>query len=194
MRRDYQVAGYEAKIAALREAVPDIALTSDVIVGFPGETEADFEATLELIERIRFDQIFSFVYSSRPHTTARLREDDWGVVDEEVKVARLERLQTRQREISAARLDRFVGAEVQVLVEGASRTDPERRFGRTPENWTVNFGGDAPAGALASVAIARSTPSALYGEQARILELPPEPRVRGPLLPQPARHGLTVLA
>src|SRR5262249_28744495 len=156
--RDYSIAGYESKIAALREAVPGIALTSDVIVGFPGETEADFQRTLELIERIRFDQIFSFVYSSRPHTTARLREKEWGLVEEEVKVARLERLQARQRELSGERMERFVGTEVQVLVEGASRTDPERRFGRTPENRTVNFAGGAPSGALASVAIERSTP------------------------------------
>jgi tRNA-2-methylthio-N6-dimethylallyladenosine synthase len=194
MRRDYQVAGYEAKIAALRAAAADIAITSDVIVGFPGETEADFEGTLELIERIRFDQIFSFVYSSRPHTTARLREDEWGTVPEEIKVERLERLQARQREISGARMDRQVGGEVEVLVEGASRTDPTRRFGRTPENWTVNFGGDAPAGALAIVSVGRSTPNVLYGEQALIREYPPEPSVPAPRSPEGARHGLTVLA
>jgi tRNA-2-methylthio-N6-dimethylallyladenosine synthase len=194
MRRDYQVAGYEAKIAALRVAAPDIALTSDIIVGFPGETEQDFEGTLALVERIRFDQLFSFVYSSRPHTSARLREEEWGLVPEEVKVARLERLQARQREISGARMDRYVGGEVEVLVEGASRTDRARRFGRTPENWTVNFGGDAPAGALAIVAVGRSTPNVLYGEQARIREYPPEPRVPGPGSPEGARHGLTVLA
>jgi tRNA-2-methylthio-N6-dimethylallyladenosine synthase len=189
MRRDYQVGDYEAKIAALRAAAPGVSLTSDVIVGFPGETDADFEATLRLIERIQFDQLFSFVYSSRPHTTARLREAEWGPIPEPLKVERLERLQGVQRRISGARMAQCTGGEVEVLVEGASRTDPSRRFGRTPENWTVNFSGDAPAGALAMVAVTGSTPNALSGRQSNITEQPLEPRAHPPV-----RHGLTVLA
>jgi tRNA-2-methylthio-N6-dimethylallyladenosine synthase len=193
MRRSYRVSEYEGKIAVLRAAVPNISLTSDVIVGFPGETEADFEATLDLIERIRFDQLFSFVYSSRPHTAAQLREEEWGRLEDEVKVARLERLQARQREISAARMAQREGQEVEVLVEGASRTDATRRFGRTPENWTVNFRGDAPAGALAVVAIERSTPNSLYGEQSRVTANPPERTATARHAPS-KQHGLPVLA
>ena len=104
MRRDYTVAEYEARISSLRELAPQVALTSDIIVGFPGETDADFEQTLALVERIRYENLFSFVYSSRPHTAARLREREWGVVPEEIKIERLERLQGLQRRISAGHM------------------------------------------------------------------------------------------
>ena len=173
MRRDYTVASYEAKIAALRAAVPRISLTSDVIVGFPGETDADFEATLRLVERVRYDNLYSFPYPSRPHTTARLKEADWGEVPHETKIQRLERLQELQREISAAVMAEAVGTDVEVLVEGPSRTDRNRLCGHTAENRMVNFEGVVPPGALASVRIEASSPASLRGRVAGLLKPPP---------------------
>ncbi len=187
MRRDYTVAAYEAKIEALRAAVPQIALTSDIIVGFPGETEADFEATLRLIERVRYDNLYSFPYSSRPHTTAQVKEADWGEVPHRIKVERLERLQAVQRRMSATLMASAVGAEVEVLVEGPSRTDPTRLCGHTPENRMVNFSGAVALGSLASVAIEASSPAALSGRLARVLM----PRPPGS---SPRVHSLPIVA
>jgi tRNA-2-methylthio-N6-dimethylallyladenosine synthase len=165
MRRDYTVADYEAKIADFRQLAPDVALTSDIIVGFPGETEADFEGTLDLVERVRFDNLFSFVYSSRPRTAARLKEDEWGAVPEPVKVARLQRLQALQRRIAAEHMAAAVGTTVEVLVEGHSRTDPARRSGHTGKNQTVNFSGEGAPGAIVQVLVDASTASSLSGRQ-----------------------------
>jgi len=173
MRRDYTVAAYLERLATLREARPGIAVTTDIIVGFPGETEDDFRATLELTESVRYDNQFSFVFSPRPHTVAGIKEEEWGSVPHEVKVERLERLQTIQRRISAGIAEGLLGRDVEVLVEGPSRTDPSRRFGRTPENRTVNFEGRAPAGARARVRITRASPSALLGVESDIVDLPP---------------------
>lgn len=173
MRRDYRAADYEAKIQALRAAAPGVALTSDVIVGFPGETEDDFAATLRLVERIRFDNLFSFAYSGRPHTAARLREVEWGTVPEPVKLLRLLRLQALQRRISLELFGAVVGTRIQVLVEGPSRTDPSRLTGHSPENRRVNFEGDAPPGALVEVAIDSANAAALCGRQAGVVEAPP---------------------
>ena len=188
MRRDYDAAGYEAKIAALRETAPAVGLTSDVIVGFPGETEDDFEATLRLVERVRFDNLYSFIYSSRPHTAARLREVEWGLVPEAAKLARLERLQALQRRISAEIFGAAVGTEVRVLVEGPSRSDPSRRSGHSPENRMVNFEGEAPPGAIVDVAIDFASPASLGGRLARIVELPPPlPPAKASRPPAPLR-------
>jgi len=165
MRRDYTVATYEERIADFRRVAPDVALTSDVIVGFPGETEEDFEGTLALVERVRFDNLFSFVYSSRPHTTARLKEKEWGEVPEPVRVARLQRLQAVQRRIAGEHMASTVGTTVEVLVEGRSRSDPSRRGGHTRKNQTVNFEGDAAEGSLAQVLVVASTASSLTGRQ-----------------------------
>ena len=126
MRRDYTAAGYAAKIAALRAAAPRVALTSDIIVGFPGETEDDFEATLRLVERVGYDNLYSFLYSSRPHTTARLKEVEWGEVPHAIQLQRLDRLQEMQRRVSSAIMASAIGTDVEVLVEGPSRTDGER--------------------------------------------------------------------
>src|SRR5690349_4404942 len=100
MRRDYTVEQYMERLEKLRAARPGIAITTDIIVGFPGETEEEFEMTMQLTERVKYDNQFSFVYSPRPKTGAALREKDWGPIPHEVKVARLERLQKLQRRIS----------------------------------------------------------------------------------------------
>jgi tRNA-2-methylthio-N6-dimethylallyladenosine synthase len=185
MRRDYTVEQYLERLRKLRDARPGIAVTTDIIVGFPGETEEDFEMTMKLTEQVRFDNQFSFIYSPRPKTGAALREKDWGPVEHEVKIARLERLQKLQRRISAETTAALVGTEVEVMVEGHSRYDAAKRFGRTPENRTVNFDGDAPAGAFVTVKVDRSTPNQLAGKQVAVLQLPtveplPVPRPDSP--------------
>ncbi|AKF81678.1 tRNA (N6-isopentenyl adenosine(37)-C2)-methylthiotransferase MiaB [Myxococcus fulvus] len=185
MRRDYTVVQYLERLQKLRDARPGIAVTTDIIVGFPGETEEDFEMTMKLTEQVRFDNQFSFIYSPRPKTGAALREKDWGPVEHEVKIARLERLQKLQRRISAETTAALVGTEVEVMVEGHSRYDAAKRFGRTPENRTVNFDGDAPAGAFVTVKVDRSTPNQLAGKQVAVLQLPtveplPVPRPDSP--------------
>jgi tRNA-2-methylthio-N6-dimethylallyladenosine synthase len=163
MRRGYSVAAYFERLDRLRRARPGIAVTTDIIAGFPGETEDDFEKTMELCERARFENVFGFVYSPRPHTAAARHEAEWGHVPHAVKVARLERLQARSRALSLERAEAQRGLEVRVLVEGPSRKNPAVRFGRTPENRVVNFEGRAPAGATVPVKIERATPNALFG-------------------------------
>jgi len=170
MRRDYTVARYLERLERLRAARPGIAVTTDIIAGFPGETEEDFQATLELTERVRYESQFSFVFSPRPRTAAGLHEREWGAVPHEVKIERLERVQALQRRISGELMEAQVGARVEVLVEGASRFDLSRRFGRTPENRAVDFDGDAPAGATAQVLVRSATPNALHGEQLGLVE------------------------
>jgi tRNA-2-methylthio-N6-dimethylallyladenosine synthase len=175
MRRDYSMEAYLSKLAALRAARPGIAVTTDIIVGFPGETEEDFQATLRLTERVRFENQFSFCFSPRPRTVASLKEQEWGEVPHAVKLERLERLQRLQRRITTEILAEQVGKRVEVLVEGPSRSDPRRRFGRTPENRTVNFEGDAASGARVLVEVINSSPSSLGGVQAAVVDLPPIP-------------------
>jgi tRNA-2-methylthio-N6-dimethylallyladenosine synthase len=177
MRRDYSMETYLSKLAALRAARPGIAVTTDIIVGFPGETEQDFQATLQLTEQVRFENQFSFCFSPRPRTTAGLKEAEWGEIPHALKLERLERLQRLQRRITTEVLADQVGKQIEVLVEGPSRSNPRRRFGRTPENRTVNFEGDAPPGARALVKVTQSSPSSLAGVQTELLDLPPIPPV-----------------
>jgi len=172
MRRTYTVAEYLERLEKLRAARPDIAVTTDIIVGFPGETDADFEQTFELTEQVRYAGQFSFVYSPRPKTGAAMKEAEWGSVPHEVKIARLERLNTLQKRISVELNAASVGQTVEVLVEGSSKTDASRRFGRTSHNRTVNFDGDAPIGALARVHIEHASASALGGKQVSVESLP----------------------
>ncbi len=187
MRRDYTVAEYLQRLAKLRAAREGIAVTTDIIVGFPGETDEEFEQTLALTEQVRFDNQYSFVFSARPRTAAGINEARWGEVPHEVKVSRLERLQKLQRRISGELLAAQVGREVEVLVEGPSRQDPTRRFGRTSQNHTVNFDGDAPAGSFVRVKIQHASTSALRGAQEQVVawptvaiaEAPSEPHVCG---------------
>ena len=184
MRRDYTVAQYQQRLAALRAARPEIAVTTDIIVGFPGETEEDFEATLKLTELVRYDGQFSFVYSPRPKTGAAMREAEWGEVPHAVKVARLDRLQALQKRISKERNVLSVGTEVEVLVEGRSKTDPTRRFGKSPQNRTVNFDGDAPVGSLARIHVGYAGVGALSGKQLEVLSLPVVPIDEAPWVPE----------
>jgi len=186
MRRDYTVEQYLERLAKLRAARPGIAVTTDIIVGFPGESDEDFEKTMTLTEQVRYENQFSFIFSPRPKTAAGIHEKSWGPVPHEVKIARLERLQKLQRQISGELMAEQLGREVEVLVEGASKFDPNKRFGRTAENRTVNFEGDAPAGAFVTVKVERTSPNALSGKQVAVLELPqvmppPDARPQMPL-------------
>lgn len=171
MRRDYSVAEYMDRFERLSAARPGIAITTDFIVGFPGETDADFEASLALLERARFEQSFSFLFSPRPHTVASVRMNsapEWREVPREVAVERLERLQAAQRRIAAERLAGELARTVEVLVEGPS-DEPGERLGRTPENRLVHFAADerqAPPGALVRVRVTRAGGSSLSGELA----------------------------
>jgi tRNA-2-methylthio-N6-dimethylallyladenosine synthase len=163
MRRTYDRARYLERVAMIREHVPDVALTTDIIVGFPGETEEDFRETLEVVDEVAYDSAFTFVFSPRRGTEAAAIGE--GVVPHPVKVERMERLielvQTRARE----RAQRFVGRTVEVLVEGHSRTDSERLRGRTRHNKVVNFTGLAAPGELTDVLIDSATSQTLLGEE-----------------------------
>jgi len=165
MRRGYRAEEYMQRLLQLRAARPDIAVTTDVIVGFPGETEADFEKTLELTARARFDGQFSFMFSARPKTLAALKEEEWGKLPQEVKAERLERLQALQKQVSAQLFQTQVGQVAEVLVEGKSKQNPGRLYGKTPHNRTVNFEGEASVGELIEVRIERASSSALYGQR-----------------------------
>lgn len=185
MRRRYTWEAYTAKVERLKALCPQLAFTSDIIVGFPGETEEDFQATMTLIERIRYANLYSFVYSPRPHTTAIRHEESWGRVPYAEAVRRLEILQKRQREITLALHQGLVGQELELLVEGPSKTDASRRMGRTRWNHVVNFDGEAPAGSIARVRVDSATVVALSGTQLSF-EPPPIPverPVRRSLLP-----------
>ncbi|MFL5302335.1 MAG: tRNA (N6-isopentenyl adenosine(37)-C2)-methylthiotransferase MiaB [Anaeromyxobacteraceae bacterium] len=169
MRRDYGVAEYMVRFEKLRAARPGIAITTDFIVGFPGETDDDFEASLALLARARFDNSFSFVYSPRPHTGAAKRlgsAPEWQEVPHDLAIARLERLQALQRRISSEVMAGQLGKVVEVLVEGDADAEG-RRFGRTPENRVLHFDGDAtsaPTGALLRARVTRAHANSLSGE------------------------------
>jgi len=165
MGRGYDVAQYRRLVQQLRQAMPGIVLTTDVMAGFCGETAADFAATLDLLETVRFDAAFMFRYSPRPGTRActRLRDD----VPEEVKIARLERIIATQERISAEINQGHVGAEFEVLVEGPSRRgvgSEQRYFGRTEGGKVVVFQDAAPANSLVRVRINGATSHTLFGE------------------------------
>lgn len=136
MSRGYTREAYLEKVEALRKACPDVALTTDIIVGFPGETEADFRATMDLMDQVRFDGMYSFKYSDRPMTRASKLA---GKLDEEVKGRRLAELQAAQKEITLARNMELVGRMVEVLVEGWGKRCPDQLTGRTRSNKIVNF-------------------------------------------------------
>jgi tRNA-2-methylthio-N6-dimethylallyladenosine synthase len=163
MRRTYDRERYLDRVALIREHVPDVALTTDIIVGFPGESDEDFEQTLEVAERVGYDGAFTFMFSPRRGTEAAGIAE--GVVAHPVKVARMERLLEVVQRRARERAQRFVGRTVEVLVEGPSRTDPERLRGRTRHNKAVNFTGLAAAGELTAVEIAAATSQTLSGEE-----------------------------
>ena len=166
MRRTYTRERYVALAERLRGAIPDVALGTDIIVGFPGETEADFEETLEVVEEVGFDSAFTFLFSPRNGTEAASLAEQ---VAEEIKVERIERLVGLVQRIARERNERRVGLTEEVLVEGRSRTDPTRLRGRTRRNTTVNFAGSAQAGELVHVEIQAATSTTLSGRQASLV-------------------------
>jgi len=165
MRRTYTRERYLDRVALIREHVPDCALTTDIIVGFPGETEADFEQTLTLAEEVGYDGAFTFLYSPRRETEAAEMDEQ---IPHEVKVERLERLVKVVQRRAAERAQRFVGRTLEVLVEGPSRTDATRLRGRTRHNKVVNFDGLADEGNLVMVEITGATSQTLTGEMSLV--------------------------
>jgi tRNA-2-methylthio-N6-dimethylallyladenosine synthase len=163
MRRTYDRERYLDRVALIREHVPDVSLTTDVIVGFPGETDEDFEQTLEVVNDVAYDSAFTFLFSPRRGTEAALMSD--GAVPHPVKVQRMERLVAAVQQHARERAQRFVGRTVEALVEGSSRTDADRLRGRTRHNKVVNFSGLAAPGELASVRISGATSQTLAGEE-----------------------------
>ncbi len=162
MRRTYTRERYLDRVALIREHVPDCALTTDIIVGFPGETEADFERTLQVAEDVGYDGAFTFIYSPRRGTEAATLPDQ---IPHEVKVARMERLVEVIQRRASERAQRFVGRTVEVLVEGPSRTDPTRLRGRSRHNKVVNFTGLGVPGDLVEVEIESATSQTLAGQE-----------------------------
>jgi tRNA-2-methylthio-N6-dimethylallyladenosine synthase len=162
MRRTYSRERYLRLVDELRAAIPDLALTTDLIVGFPGETDDDFRETLEVVEEVGYAGAFTFVYSPRQGTEAAGSTDP---VPEETKRERIERLVDVVQRVANERNRERVGRVEEVLVEGASRTDQSLLRGRTRRNTTVNFAGAAQPGDLVSVAIDSATSQTLHGRQ-----------------------------
>src|SRR3954452_1982109 len=162
MRRTYTRERYLALVEKMRAAIPDVAFGTDIIVGFPGETEADFQQTLEVVEAVRYDSAFTFVYSPRAGTEAAAMQEQ---VPHEVKIERMERLVEVTQHLARTRNASRVGRIEQVLVEGPSRTDGAVLRGRTRRNTTVNFTGAAEAGDLVEVLVEGATSTTLRGTQ-----------------------------
>jgi tRNA-2-methylthio-N6-dimethylallyladenosine synthase len=161
MRRTYTRERYLDRVALIREHVPDCAITTDIIVGFPGETEDDFERTLEVAEQVGYDGAFTFIYSPRRGTEAAEMDAQ---IPHELKVERLERLVEVVQRRAAERSQRFIGRTLEVLIEGPSRTDPSRLRGRSRHNKVVNFDGLGEAGDFVQVEITGATSQTLTGE------------------------------
>ncbi|MBU0480122.1 MAG: tRNA (N6-isopentenyl adenosine(37)-C2)-methylthiotransferase MiaB [Proteobacteria bacterium] len=138
MNRKYTIEEYLEKVSGLRKYSPEIAITTDIIVGFPGETDGDFAMTMQLLENVRYHGAFSFKYSDRPKTVSATFKEK---VAETVKSERLRRLQARQQEITVERYQEYVGQTLQVMIEGESRTGDGQWSGRTTTNQIVNFAG-----------------------------------------------------
>jgi tRNA-2-methylthio-N6-dimethylallyladenosine synthase len=164
MVREYTRDEYLAQLEYVRKLIPDISLSTDIIVGYPGETDEDFAETISLLEYVQYDSIYSFAYSPRPDTPAlklKLRDD----VPDLVKEERLKEVQALQRAITARRLGRWVGREVEVLVEGESQRGQGQMCGRTRGNEMVNFAGDTTmVGRLVNVRVAALRSHTLVGE------------------------------
>jgi tRNA-2-methylthio-N6-dimethylallyladenosine synthase len=160
MRRTYSRERYLRLVGELRSAIPDLALTTDIIVGFPGETERDFSETIEVVEEVGYDGAFTFVYSPRQGTEAATSPDQ---VPDEVKRERIERLVDVVQRVALERNSARVGRVEEVLVEGPSRADPSLLRGRTRRNTTVNFAGSGAPGSLLDVRIEDATSTTLKG-------------------------------
>jgi tRNA-2-methylthio-N6-dimethylallyladenosine synthase len=164
MKRGYTTLEYKSIVRRLRAARPDISITSDFIIGFPGETDADFESTLKLIDEVRFDSSFSFVYSPRPGTPAAELHDD---TPHDTKLARLHALQARIESHAEAISHSMVGSRQRILVEGPARRDASELAGRTDNNRMVNFSGPHRlVGQFIDVTITAALHHSLRGETA----------------------------
>jgi tRNA-2-methylthio-N6-dimethylallyladenosine synthase len=162
MKRAYTKRKYLEKVAMVRDRIPEVAITTDIIVGFPGETEADFQETLEVVDTAQYDAAYTFQYSPRPMTEAASFDDQ---VPKEVVQERFERLVSLQERISLQRNQATIGRTEEVIVEGASKKDPDRLSGRTRTNKLVHFASDgAREGSFRSVRITRAHPHHLDGE------------------------------
>jgi tRNA-2-methylthio-N6-dimethylallyladenosine synthase len=169
MRRTYDRQRYLDRVALIREHVRDAALTTDIIVGFPGETDEDFRQTLEVVDEVGYDGAFTFIFSPRRGTEAATIGE--GVVAHQVKVERMQRLVELVQRRARERAQRFVGRTLEVLVEGPSRTDADKLRGRTRHNKVVNFTGLAAVGELAQVRIDLATSQTLGGEESLLARL-----------------------
>ena len=162
MNRHYNKSHYLEIVYKLRAAMPDITLTTDIIVGFPGETDSDFEETLSVLSDVRFDMLYSFIYSPRSGTPAAARTDQ---VPEQVKSARMQRLLALQNRISLEKNQESVGKILRVLAEGPSKNDPSTFTGRAESNKLVHFAGDdACIDQFVNIKITRAEPFNLHGE------------------------------
>ncbi len=162
MNRHYDREHYLENVKKMRLAMPNIALTTDIIVGFPGETEEDFEATLDILKQVRYDMIYSFIYSPRNGTPAAKMENQ---ISPEVKASRMQRLLALQNQISLEKNEELAGKTVRVLAEGRSKNDINVFTGRTESNKLVHFdGNDTLAGNFVNVKILRAEPFNLRGE------------------------------
>jgi len=162
MNRHYSREEYLSLVSYMREKMPDVSLTTDIIVGFPGETEDDFEGTLDMLRYVEFDNIYSFIYSKRPGTPAAKMENQ---VPEEVKSKRFARMLELQNEISLKKNKPLEGQTVKILVEGRSKSDETKLTGRTEKNRLVHFEGeDSLIGNWADVKITHAETYALYGD------------------------------
>ncbi|HWI22044.1 MAG TPA: tRNA (N6-isopentenyl adenosine(37)-C2)-methylthiotransferase MiaB [Baekduia sp.] len=162
MRRTYNRERYMGRVELIREHAPDTAITTDIIVGFPGETEADFAETLEVCEEVGFDSAFTFVFSPRRGTEAAALTE--GIVSAEETADRMERLLEVVQRHATQRAHRFVGRTVEVLVEGTARSDPSQLRGRSPHNKAVHFEGVGSAGEIVPVQITSASSQTLVGE------------------------------
>lgn len=168
MKRGYNARYYREVITKLREVQPNISISSDFIIGFPGETEQDFEQTMQLIEDIHFDQSFSFIYSARPGTPAAQLADD---ITMDIKKARLSRLQVRINEMASEISLKMVGSEQIVLVDGPSRKNPAELTGKTENNRSVTFVGKQNLiGRFVNVRITQSFVNSLRGDAIRVVK------------------------
>jgi tRNA-2-methylthio-N6-dimethylallyladenosine synthase len=159
MNRGYSAAGYLERVNALRASVPEVSITSDLIAGFPGETERDFEKTLDLVREAAFDGAFTFIFSARRGTPAAGLDDQ---VPRKTRVERVERLVALTQELALAARLRWVGHAAEILIEGASRDGLLLR-GRTRQNVTVNVSGVAEPGAIVKAEITGATSTTLRG-------------------------------
>jgi tRNA-2-methylthio-N6-dimethylallyladenosine synthase len=179
MRRGYTARRYLEKLAGARAGIEDLAVTTDLIVGFPGETEADFAATLDLVDAAAFDAAYTFVFSPRPGTAAAAMVDD--VVPEAVARDRMARLTRLVEHHALARHEARVGRLEEVLVEGPSKKDPSMTSGRTRQNKLVHFAGTVPAGATVLAEVTRAAPHWLRAELREVVAVPARARTRIPV-------------